>query len=135
MSLRPEDHAALEANAEPFVASLLAGDWSALSAHYAEDAVLYPPGRDPVCGRAAIESYFAAFPPLIGLVPEVEVIDGADDTAYVMGSSVQTFAAEGEGEREPVSQRLKFIEIHRKQPDGRWLMVADIWNQSPIETG
>lgn len=129
--LPPEDHAAIEANAEPFVANLTSGDWPALAAHYAEDAVLYPPDREPVHGRAAIEAYFSAFPPVLELVPDVEVIDGSGDTAYVRGSSVVTFAAEGDSA--PVKERLKFVEVHRKQPDGRWLMAVDIWNSSPLD--
>jgi ketosteroid isomerase-like protein len=131
IALPSEDYATIEANGEPFIASLISGDWAALSAHYAEDAVLYPPARDPVRGRAAIETFFASFPPVIELVPDVEKIDGSGDTAYVQGSSVVTFAPEGGGE--PVHEKLKFIEIHRKQPDGRWLMVADIWNSSPSD--
>lgn len=125
----PEDRAALEANGDPFIASLLAGDWPALASHYAEDAVLYPPGREPVRGRDAIEAFFASFPPVVDLVADVEEIDGSGDTAYLRGSSVVTFATEGEGEA--AKESLKFIEIHRKQPDGRWLMVADIWNDTP----
>jgi len=82
-----------------------------------------------VRGRAAIEAFFASFPPVIDIVPDVEAIDGAGDTAYVTGSSKVVFAADGEGE--PESETLKFVEIHRKQPDGRWLMVVDIWNDAP----
>jgi len=132
ITLQAEDYAALDANAEPFISNLIAGDWPALAAHYAEDAVLYPPGLDPVHGRAAIEAFFSAFPPVVDLVADVEKIDGSGDTAYLMGSSVVTFAAEEGGEAE--REKLKFIEIHRKQSDGRWLMVADIWNPSPTES-
>ncbi len=82
-------------------------------------------------GRAAIEAFFSSFPPVIELVADIEEIDGSGDTAYLRGSSRVTFAAEGEGD--PATELLKFIEIHRKQPDGSWLMVADIWNQSPTE--
>ena len=109
----------------------MAGDWAALASHYAEDAVLYPPGSEPVVGRAAIEAYFAAFPPVLDLVPDVEAIDGSGDTAYIRGTSVVAFATES---GEPERQRLKFIEVHRRQPNGSWLMVADIWNSSPLHT-
>lgn len=131
MALSPEDYAAIEANAEPFIASLTSGNWAALVAHYAEDAVLYPPDREPVRGRAAIEAYFSEFPPVLELLADVELIDGSDDTAYLRGSSVLSFAADDGGA--PVKEKLKFVEVHRKQPDGRWLMVVDIWNSSPLD--
>ncbi len=126
IALPPADIAAIRAKAAPFIASLVAGDAPALAAHYAEDATLYPPGREAVRGRAGIEAFFGAFPPVLGLLPEVEEIDGDGDIAFVRGTSVVVMASE-EG-AEPARQRLQFIELHRKQPDGRWLMTADIWN-------
>lgn len=93
--------------------------------------MLYPPSQAPVRGRAAIEAFFASFPPVIDLAPDIDVIDGSGDTAFVIGSSVVTFAAEGDGQ--PVREKLKFVEIHRKQTDGSWMMVADIWNSSPSD--
>jgi ketosteroid isomerase-like protein len=125
--LTAADRQALAAGAEPFVASLIAGDAAALSMHYAEDAVLLPPGRDPVVGRAAIREFFASFPPVISLEPTVEEIDGSTDIAFVRGSSRVTMSGEDGGTEREV---LKFVEIHRKQADGSWLMTVDIWNRT-----
>ncbi len=68
---------------------------------------------------------------MLELVADVELIDGSGDTAYLRGSSMLTFAADSSGETE--KEKLKFVEVHRKQPDGRWLMVVDIWNSSPLD--
>lgn len=125
------DRQALAAGAEPFVASLITGDASAVAMHYAEDAVLLPPGRDPVVGRAAIRDFFASFPPVVSLEATVDEIDGSADTAFVRGSSVVTMRGAGGATDREV---LKFVEVHRKQPDGTWLMAVDIWNGSGEES-
>src|SRR3989304_3778586 len=63
-ALTADDLAAIEATTEAWVKAALAGDWVALAATYAEDAVLLPPNHEAVEGRAAIQGYFETFPPV-----------------------------------------------------------------------
>ena len=62
--LTEEDHAAIEATVQTFVAGVLAGDAAMVAGTYTEDGVLMPPNHPAVEGRTAIEAYFAAWPPV-----------------------------------------------------------------------
>jgi uncharacterized protein (TIGR02246 family) len=106
--------------------SALARDWETFAAAYTEDAVLYAPNTPAVKGRAAIRAWAEKFPRLTELDLENVKIEGQGDLAYVLGVYRMTMSAPGSADL--VKDTGKFIEIRRKQPDGRWLLVADVSN-------
>ena len=53
-------------------------------------------------------------------------VEGRDDLAYVQGTYTMTVAPPGVSE--PVQVSGYYLEIRRKQPDGRWLLAVHMLN-------
>lgn len=132
-TLSEADIAALRAMTDTFVANALARRDSANAAMFTANGVFLPPNEPAVEGRAAIQAWLTAFPPMSDFKAEVVTIDGVGDVAYVRGTYAFTIAAAG---RTPaVSDRGKWLEVFRRQSDGRWLAVIDIFNSDvPLPT-
>jgi len=114
-----------------FAAALNAKDAKAAAALYAEDAVLIPPGEPLVRGREAIEEYWRGAIESGGVRDvSVETMDAlsSGSLGYETGSFVLT--ANGP-DGEAVIDRGRYIELLRREPDGRWLSTHGIWNASP----
>ena len=124
--LSEEDVAAIEASLESFAQAIRASDWPGVAAFYTQDAVIMSPNEPAVQGRAAIEAWQAAFPPLTEISLPIVEIDGRGDLAYVRGTFSMTIVPEGAPE--PIQLTGKYIEILRRQPDGAWLVAVDIFN-------
>ena len=101
------------------------------SALNAKDAVLIPPGEPLVRGREAIEEYWRGAIESGGVRDvSVETMDAlsSGSLGYEIGSFVLTTnGADGEA----VIERGRYIELLRREPDGRWLSTHGIWNASP----
>jgi len=114
-----------------FAAALNAKDAKAAAALYTEDAVLIPPGEPLVRGREAIEEYWRGAIESGGVRDvSVETMDAlsSGSLGYETGSFVLT--ANGP-DGEAVIDRGRYIELLRREPDGRWLSTHGIWNASP----
>lgn len=114
-----------------FAAALNAKDAKAAAALYTEDAVLMPPGEPLVRGRKAIEEYWRAAVDSGGVRDvSVETMDAlsSGSLGYETGSFVLT--ANGP-DGEAVIDKGRYIELLRREPDGRWLSTHGIWNASP----
>ncbi len=124
--LSEEDVAAIKASSAAFVEAVLAGDWSAVAAMYTEDAVLMFPNEPAVEGRVAVQAFFELFPSNTQFEPTIVQIDGRGDLAFVRATYSMTILVEGTPE--PTHDTGKYVEIRRKQPDGKWLIAVDISN-------
>lgn len=125
VAITAEDKAAIQALSDSFGTAMKAGDWDTLASAYAEDAIMYPPDAPAVTGREAIKKSFSEFPPVKDFVAEIHEVEGYGDLAYLRGSAVLTITLPDGKE---AKESGKYIEIYRKQPDGKWLMVRDIYN-------
>lgn len=124
-TLGEQDRADIQEVTQTYMDAVNARDWDKLASTYSDGAVLMPPQAPAVTGRESIRAFFAAFPPITEFNLQNVEIDGFDDLAYVRGIYTLTIAAEGQ---EPVADSGKYLEIRRKQPDGSWLIVRDIYN-------
>ena len=111
---------------ETFAKAALAKDWATLAGLYLEDAVLDPPNEPAAKGRAAIRAWFERFPPMTAFTLNNVTVEGRDDMAYVHGTYTLTIAPPGAPG--PIKDSGKYLEIRRRQPDGRWLIAVDIFN-------
>ena len=97
-------------------------------AYYADDAVLLPPNEALVSGKQALRASWAALlNPNIVLSWHATKVDVAQsgDLAYLVGTyDLSTKDAQGK----PVADHGKIIEVFRKQADGTWKTVADMYN-------
>jgi ketosteroid isomerase-like protein len=124
--LSDADAAAIMADSDAFSESVLSGDWAAAAAHYTDDAIFMPPNEAVIQGRANIQAWMEAFPPITHFDLEIEEMDGRGDLAFVRGTLTMTL--EPEGAAEPIQDTGKYVEIRRRQADGSWLMAVDIFN-------
>ncbi|MCW8984546.1 MAG: DUF4440 domain-containing protein, partial [Thermoanaerobaculales bacterium] len=118
------DKSALEAGAAAWMEAFSTKDIEAITAFYAEDAVLLPPNTPAIFGRdaisATIQEMFAA-----GLAIQLEDLEikVAGNLGYKAGRYRST-AEDGS-----LVDRGKYIEIWSKI-DGKWVLHRDIWNSS-----
>jgi ketosteroid isomerase-like protein len=101
-------------------------DWVAF---YSDDAVLLPPNDKKASGKESNRKVIADLLALPGLAlswepAKVEVAQSGD-LAYTQGSyQLTTTDAKGK----PSTDRGKTLEIWKKQADGTWKCVADMWS-------
>jgi len=100
-----------------------AGELDRLVAAYAEDAVYMPPHHAAVHGREAIREYLKG--PIehgvTNLTYEVTYIKRSGGLAYDVGRYSMSIPQDG-GARQ---DRGKYLTVWKRQPDGRWKIVAD----------
>lgn len=123
--LSEADIAAHHAMSQEFLDRVHAADWFGLSRMYAEDAVVMQPNQPALDGRAAIHDFWAAMPPIKELRFTDDGIIGEGDLVYVYGRYWLVFDLPG-----APSDEGKYLDVRRRQPDGRWLYVAEMANSS-----
>lgn len=101
-------------------------DAAAIAAVYAEDAVVMPPGAEPIEGRAAIQAALTEMLAVsagsqMAFTTEDVMVQG--DMAVEVGSFVETNA---DGSHRDHGRYLSVM----KKIDGSWKIVRDIWNSS-----
>jgi ketosteroid isomerase-like protein len=108
------------------VTAVLARDWAAFAVQYADEAIVYPPNAPTIRGKAAIRAWIETFPPMTAFTSTIVTMDGRGDLAYVVGTYTMTFTASSGAI--PTKDIGKYVEIRRRQSDGRWLLIVDIFN-------
>ena len=129
--LTAADMAAIRAADSSFVAAANAGDVDALTAVYARDASLLPPNLPPQKGHTAIRSFWGGFLNAYAVKFEIEsdTIEGRGDLAYNMGRF--RFTAVPKARSNPgVADEGKFLEVLKKQPDGSWKYLVDMYSSN-----
>lgn len=124
--LSQADVTRINAVTETFVKAALAKDWATVAGLYLDDAVVNPPNEPAVRGRAAIQAWFEKFPPVTDFKASNVQVEGRGDLAYVLGTYTMTLAPPGAPG--PVKDSGKYVEVRRRQRDGRWLIAVDIFN-------
>jgi uncharacterized protein (TIGR02246 family) len=127
-SMRPQwekisdqDSAAIRALIDVHVQATLAHDPDRMLSTCADDIVFMPPGQAEVIGSAACRAYLEAFPTPKSFINKVDEVDGRGDLAFSRGRVTATF-------EDGTSTTLKGVALHRRQKDGSWKMVLDVWN-------
>ena len=129
--LSAKDEAAVRAVDAEWTRAASAGDGNALTAVYASDATLLPP-NEPVAKGEAMKKYNAdmtsSFSGPIELT--TTAVEGRGDLAYAVGTYRATLTPKKAGAKALPTEEGKYIEILKKQTDGSWRIVYDIWNQN-----
>jgi ketosteroid isomerase-like protein len=118
---------------------LLARDrqWSAVSkagqdidrilAHWADDAVVYPPGMAPVQGREALREYVTGSFAIPGFsiewTPEHAVLADDASMGYTSGTNAVTMNGD---DGVAVTQHGRYLALWRRNEKGNWLCVEDV---------
>lgn len=123
------EQAAIRAAEAEWVKAVAAKDAGRVVAFYAEDGMLLPPGAPPVRSREALRAAWSQEfgDPNYALTWQATKVEVArsGDLAYAFGS--YAFTSSGP-KGEPQTERGKYVVVWRKQADGAWKAVADIWN-------
>jgi len=121
---------AIEKGDKAFSDAFAKGDFKALAANYAEDAIVLPPDAEMVKGRAAIESFWKAVHDsgVKSAVLTVVDVKSSGELAAEVGTAVLTVQAPNQPE---ARQNVKYVVTWKKQKDGAWKLYRDIWNAVP----
>lgn len=101
-------------------------DWVAF---YSEDAVILPPNDKKASGKEDVRKYIGELLMLPGLAlswePSKVEVARSGDLAYTQGSYRMTFP---DPHGKPMTDQGKTLEVWKKQADGTWKCVADMWS-------
>jgi uncharacterized protein (TIGR02246 family) len=104
-------------------------DVDAIVAYYSDDASLLPSDAPIVTGKQAIRAAWAAMlAPGVSLSWTADKVEAArsSDLAYMTGN--YTMSTKQSLSKAPVTEQGKYVEVWKKQADGKWKVVADIFN-------
>ena len=122
----------VQAAIDSFHQALRTNDPEAPLSWVADDVVLMPPGEPQVRGKPAMRTWYAAF---VGQYQTASLT--FDNGETVMGDDWATHAGTYEWTLTPaggganVVDRGNYMQVWRRQPDGRWLFAREIWNSTP----
>lgn len=129
--LSAADEAAIRAIDGKWATAATAGDANAVAALYTADAIVLPPGQASVQGDAAKEFWNGFFNAMAVQVElNTKEIEGRGDLAYATGTYRMTLTPKKPGAKPLPTEDGKYVEILKKQADGSWKIVHDIWNAS-----
>ena len=97
--------------------------------YYSTDAIVMPPNAPSATTKEAIRSAWNEMLTSPGAAiswkaTKVEVAKGGD-LAYVSDIYEETMI---DASGKPVKDRGKYVEVFKKQADGTWKVIIDIWN-------
>lgn len=119
------DLSAIQAASDEWVATYNDNDWDALAKQFDADAIMMPPNSPAVVGRDAISAWEAEYETGFQIAFDVQQIEVEGNLAYIRGRSCVFIPLEGGGYGVDVG---KYLEIRKKDENGEWLIVTDIFN-------
>ena len=127
---RAQDEAAIRAAEEDWGKAIEAKNLDQTLSYYADDAWVYPqnaPIAKTADQRRSVWAAFFATPgasDLEGDITRVEVARSGD-LAVEYGTFAMTM---NDKKGKPITEREKYVVTWKKQADGKWKAIADIWN-------
>jgi uncharacterized protein (TIGR02246 family) len=102
-------------------------DAARVASFYAEDAIAYPPNEPAAVGKAAAQKMWAAFfaDPTFGISWKPTHAEVTGDLGYTAGTYEDSFKGT---DGKTVEQKGKYVCVWKKQKDGSWKVIQDIWN-------
>ncbi len=110
--------------------AVAAKDTESFVSFFTDGASRFPPNAPRVTGNDAIREFVSEWFAAPGLAfsfpePGSAEVSSAGDLGYTTGSYEVTV---NDAEGNPVTSRGKVVVVWKKQPDGSWKAVLDIWN-------
>jgi ketosteroid isomerase-like protein len=129
LRLTAADREAISTGLANAVQAALERDWAGFAAQFDEDVTMLPPGAPLYTGRDAIVAGFDGVT-ITGFVSEIDELDGCGNLAY--GRGHHDWTMEIRGAAGPYSESGKWVAVWRRQDDGAWRVVVDIWNSDSL---
>lgn len=124
--------ALLKADTDWAAAATLGKDMERIVSYWAEDAVIFPPGENPVSGKGAARKHMTGkfktpwFS--ISWKPERAVVSASGDMGYTSGTS-DLSATDANGK--VVMSQGRYLATWKRVGDGPWLCTTHVWNEGP----
>ena len=130
-SLSAADQAGIRSVDSAFMAAANAGDADQIAEVYAQDGSLLAPNLPPQKGRDAVRAFWGGFLDAYTVRFEVasDTIEGRGDLAYNQGHYRFTAVPKAKGVP-GIADEGKFLEILKKQSDGSWKYVVDMYSSN-----
>lgn len=126
---RDAEIAALRSAAEAYHAAASAKDAQSVVTFYADDAMLIPPNAERVEGVEGVRNYRFGFIETPGVQLHFETIRVAVSSGGDMGWTFAIVDVSFTGpDGQPGSDRVRDFHVWKKQDDGSWKVVVDVWN-------
>jgi ketosteroid isomerase-like protein len=105
----------------------VAKDIERVASFYAEDAIAYPPNAPMAAGKAAAKKIWASYfsDPSFAISWKTDHAEIAGDLGYTSGTYENSFKGP---DGKTVQAKGKYVVVWRKQKDGGWKAIHDIWN-------
>lgn len=94
--------------------------------YYAPDAIMMPPNGVEVKGATEIGNWMTSYPAISNTKFSIVDLEGSGDLAYVHGTYEMDVTAPGT--TVAVHDKGKYLEIWKKQADGSWKVIRDMFN-------
>ncbi len=124
------NRARIEKLGKSFAEAFTRGDIPAVAAMYAEDAMAFPPESEIVKGRPAIEAMWKGVRDMGAQSMELNTLDVQTSGNLVVETGKGTLHIAGAGAA-PAAVSVKYVVVWKKQKDGSWKIIRDIWNSLP----
>ena len=132
--LSQADEEAVRAVGAAFGAAVNASNVDGMTAIYASDATVQPPGMPGATGTAAIHKLWTDMtaPMKATLSVTVTKVAGQGDVAYTTGTYHIVFAMKDATQASPPPEDGKYVNVLWRQADKSWKVVADTWNANSM---
>ncbi|HYJ37322.1 MAG TPA: DUF4440 domain-containing protein [Chitinophagaceae bacterium] len=109
--------------------SAATGDTAKILSYWADDAMVMPPGQPPLTGKDAIREMVVGSSKIPGFKiswePKSVVVSESGDLAYLLEENEISF---NDSLGNAIVQKNKAVTIWKKQSDGSWKNVVDMWS-------
>lgn len=106
------------------------GDIPGVAAMYAEDAMAFPPESEIVKGRPAIEALWKGVRDTGVQSIDLTVLDVQTSGILLVETGKANLHVAGAGSPQ-ATVTVKYVVVWKKQKDGSWKILRDIWNSLP----
>jgi uncharacterized protein (TIGR02246 family) len=126
------DITALKKIEEEWAAANTSGDIDKLVSFFTDNAVNIPPNEPALIGKEAIRDWFQQYFDQFTMEEDGTVVDVqvSGDLAFTRGTftSIQTPKTVGES----LKSNGSWVTIYRKQSDGTWRCICNIWSDESL---
>jgi uncharacterized protein (TIGR02246 family) len=104
-----------------------AKDVERVASYYAEDAIAYPPNAPAAVGKAEAKKVWAGFlaDPSLSISWKTTHAQVSGDLGFTTGTYEDSFKG---SDGKMVNEKGKYVCVWKKQKDGRWKAIHDMWN-------
>jgi uncharacterized protein (TIGR02246 family) len=128
---RSDTRPAIEAASRRWKAAFDARDVDAAVGLYHDNAVLLPPGGDPIEGAAGIHGFIEAYLEILIAKDDLRTteVESLGDGAFEVGMYHGRHQIEGQ----TIPDRGKYLRVWKQDDDGSWKIYREMFNDSPLE--